>query len=434
METSLNNVNDTKLNPKKLFKHILKFKAPPRSGGTRSPFSLLKRQSSWTLLKAPPKPPMDTSAPPPPPLSPDSEAKRHPTVKTEPDPWDIHDYPAHPTCVDQRSLDIWKREDIQAVKKSEVGSAGVLFVRHKDGIIVLKACGTLGQELFGAGLAEQLGVRVPAMRVVDDEEFKAIAEALLPKGDPTASDFGIIPFFDNLFMVVMEFAPGHSLEQLETDEAEYVTSDLVLQQIGSLMVLDVVINNSDRLPFGSLWSNDGNLGNVLIQATDDSGNEVMCLFGIDNRAMTITDENLLEKHSDKLKENLEDLFTKKLKSPVIENITQLINKEFGIMNVKIKLTEKHQEQIHKGMIAAVKDSMKITPKNLEDLYQDIHGYVNEDNKEEEWAKLCKDLEPSFHSKIVSLIQNVWKKSGDQSSSGSESSSGSDTNSSTKSDS
>ena len=34
-----------------------------------------------------------------------------------------------------------------------------------------------------------------------------------------------------------------------------------LRGIGQLLAVDVVVNNWDRLPFGSIWQNSGNLGN-----------------------------------------------------------------------------------------------------------------------------------------------------------------------------
>ncbi len=65
-------------------------------------------------------------------------------------------------------------------------------------------------------------------------------------------------------MLLVQYVKGMAL-----DEALH-TPDLPLhrktfESIGRLMALDVVLNNTDRLPMAGLWAHDGNLGNVMVQ-------------------------------------------------------------------------------------------------------------------------------------------------------------------------
>eukprot|EP00475_Leptophrys_vorax_P046308 TRINITY_DN989_c0_g2_i2.p1 TRINITY_DN989_c0_g2~~TRINITY_DN989_c0_g2_i2.p1 ORF type:complete len:138 (+),score=38.21 TRINITY_DN989_c0_g2_i2:153-566(+) len=53
-----------------------------------------------------------------------------------------------------------------AVKRSEEGSSGVLFVQTGHGLVVIKSGSKVMQELFGTRIAQRLEVLVPDTRII----------------------------------------------------------------------------------------------------------------------------------------------------------------------------------------------------------------------------------------------------------------------------
>jgi len=65
---------------------------------------------------------------------------------------------------------------------------------------------------------------------------------------------------------VLEYIQGRSLMGLEGQRALAHPNEAFLHELGLLLVLDVLINNFDRIPL-PIWQNDGNLSNVMVTAS-----------------------------------------------------------------------------------------------------------------------------------------------------------------------
>jgi hypothetical protein len=64
------------------------------------------------------------------------------------------------------------------------------------------------------------------------------------------------------YAILFEFSRGTALKSA-TDPGGSL-GDAVLRQLGGVLLFDVLINNWDRMPLRGVWTNEGNLGNVLV--------------------------------------------------------------------------------------------------------------------------------------------------------------------------
>jgi hypothetical protein len=74
-----------------------------------------------------------------------------------------------------------------AVKRSEEGSLGVMFVQTEQGHVVLKSGTKVAQEVFGTRLAQKLGILVPDVRIVgygDHQEWAKFRRIIEPVASP----------------------------------------------------------------------------------------------------------------------------------------------------------------------------------------------------------------------------------------------------------
>lgn len=151
------------------------------------------------------------------------------------------------------------------------GRKGVVFVELADhGVVGVKWSTAAAQEVLGALVAEQLGVRTARLRVVGREqaEWQALRQRLpqLCEEDQYA-EFTLHRWLDRPQLLIVEACLGSRPLQLEYgDTVEDVSRRCY--ELGLVLALDVALNNADRLPLGCLWGNEGNGLNVLLGGQD----------------------------------------------------------------------------------------------------------------------------------------------------------------------
>ena len=119
---------------------------------------------------------------------------------------------------------------------------------------------------------------------------------------------------------------------------------VLFNQIGRLLTVDLMINNSDRFSFNPIWTHeDTNWGNLLI-AQDSTG-----IFSIDHALATITNEKGLKDYCKKVKQFLETV----AKSPTVpvKEIKDLASHFKKRLNLEID--ERGQKSIQLGVIEAL---------------------------------------------------------------------------------
>jgi len=180
------------------------------------------------------------------------------------------------------------------------GSGGVLLVDLGEECVALKPQGqTSANELLAQEVAPCCQVRVAQCRVVrhGEAEHQEILQLhvdglncpVVGAEKSTASKIfhrharpdGSLSGRGAQLFGVLEYVPGHALMGIEAQKSLQAAPGSVWLSMGRLCALDVLINNMDRLPV-PVWDNDGNLGNVMIAASDNSN-----VMGIDQQVNMI---------------------------------------------------------------------------------------------------------------------------------------------------
>jgi hypothetical protein len=83
-------------------------------------------------------------------------------------------------------------------------------------------------------------------------------------------------------LAIMEFIPGTGMEGIRPREYQtrVFSAPSRWVQLGGLLAFDMLRNNSDRLPCGSMWPSNGNVCNVFVAPTTG-------LVAIDNQTCTL---------------------------------------------------------------------------------------------------------------------------------------------------
>eukprot|EP01137_Pigoraptor_chileana_P002398 Opistho-2@41187 len=178
-------------------------------------------------------------------------------------------------------------ESIKGVDRSASGSGGVFFVDTSGGALVIKGSKQIATELFASMVCLRFAIHTPCSLVVaTDSHFGAAMLARLKTLDKTGRL--VLSLHDQLHVMLMEYVCGTTLGSVKYERACQVfgseTSLSVngkkrLREIGRLMGVDCLLNNSDRLPL--VWDNRGNPGNLMLAGS------IGCIVAIDNQFIPV---------------------------------------------------------------------------------------------------------------------------------------------------
>ncbi|KAH3763483.1 hypothetical protein Pelo_4667 [Pelomyxa schiedti] len=228
---------------------------------------------------------------------------------------------------------------VASVRKSQAGSGGVWFVQLtppglQTGIVVLKTSNSIASDWFCLELGKILGAPMPVMRILKPESAEVFAATYACLERLAIQTHGAIPqqargprnlntllqlslcvpgagSFAKPYAQLMEFLPcmtgdlmldsAMSAEPNPTSPATKCTNTQeALQRIGRLLALDVLTNNSDRLPVGQLWKYmegvEANLQNIAFSLSD-------CMpYGLDQALNCISPTRSHQRYEEYLQE------------------------------------------------------------------------------------------------------------------------------------
>ncbi len=177
----------------------------------------------------------------------------------------------------------WKHAS--CISSSHGGSGGVFFVDFPSAVeetraaanestkkLVVKGSGEPAREVFATRVLRLLGLCSPDVRVVSFSMLEwaevKLAVQRLCVGELR---FRCEKSLNRPQLLLFEFVEGTSLLEIPPTQGSCWENAEFLEQLGEICAVDVVLNNLDRLPL-SIWDNDGNLGNVLVEK--DTGKAV----------------------------------------------------------------------------------------------------------------------------------------------------------------
>lgn len=196
----------------------------------------------------------------------------------------------------QQAADIWEcpweQAVAQGVKTAERGhTSTIFFVPFTDGRrVCVKMSDNVARECLGSALARQLGIAAPEVRFVarSDAEFSRIIAVLERAGEAVPELAGRVRKagqFKGLLLV--QWVSGTPLDDAIFKKGAQSLHRKTWEALGALLLLDVVLRNTDRLPL--LWEHPGNLGNVMLQEMSVGPPRVVA---IDNTPAELREANI----------------------------------------------------------------------------------------------------------------------------------------------
>eukprot|EP01125_Pyxidicula_operculata_P005963 TRINITY_DN2082_c0_g1_i3.p1 TRINITY_DN2082_c0_g1~~TRINITY_DN2082_c0_g1_i3.p1 ORF type:complete len:378 (-),score=83.08 TRINITY_DN2082_c0_g1_i3:11-1144(-) len=209
-------------------------------------------------------------------------------------------------------------EGIKGAQRSEAGSEGVYFVElNKSGLFVVKPSKSIGEEVFSNILSLKLGVYSPQLRILygQEKEGNRLLDLVIEKDKSGIAVHGLL---QSEYLLMKQFIPGKNLDKFEYDQMfdifgdhydNYISDESKrrLIELSEVLALDIITNNSDRLPL--IWNNPGNPGNIMITNQGQ-------IISVEN---TVTTFELNDKAFETYKETVESLLSDLVEKQGVEN-------------------------------------------------------------------------------------------------------------------
>ena len=168
-------------------------------------------------------------------------------------------------------------DDLLGVKISDYGSEQSYFLEFLNNkLLILKSGKDIPLYYFGALMCECYGVKTPKYRLLEysDPEFnKMLLNLERASNDPAIHNKILFEIKEYPFVLVYEYIPFLSLFDIGKNRSEILLTEKHFQsrglmiEIGQLLTLDILLNNSKRLPF--VWLNNGDPNNILFKVILD---------------------------------------------------------------------------------------------------------------------------------------------------------------------
>ena len=312
-------------------------------------------------------------------------------------------------------LDFIDWAQIAELTASETGSSGVFFLRMKDERrFVVKASNGVVGELVAQTLALAMNIRVPSLRLVTAAQRQWDLMKLHMRKALAGRPAEILRLDKQLnrpFFLLMELVPEAQELAFPAEQMQPILDAATpegcrhLRDIGLLVSLDVVCNNSDRLP--ALWHNTGNPGNIM---WTKSG----LIVGIDNSAVAIHEasplhaaylarldaflERLLADHTAETPEiaRVRDVFRYHgMEPPLVLEMGIPLGYDIGVEG---------SIQIQRGVLEGFARFSEMGPEHLEGFLALVHRANQDYDWGDIWAAGMRDTRPSFFEAVVSRIR------------------------------
>lgn len=141
------------------------------------------------------------------------------------------------------------------------------------GAFVVKGSRSIASEAFSLLLGLQIGVVAPQWRILTVMSPEGVAFVDRMRAVDVTEGV-VVKLFAQTHLLIMSYIRGRNLSQLGawapsvfgTAGALTSVGKERLRELGLMLLLDVLLNNGDRLPL--IWKNRGNPGNVMFSGKD----------------------------------------------------------------------------------------------------------------------------------------------------------------------
>lgn len=168
-------------------------------------------------------------------------------------------------------MDSLNLDEIMAIKFSESGSRGAIFIQTSAGVFVIKLSGEVGVDYFLNRLSHEYGVPAPKMKFLgwDDEEMRNLKGKVQEASKcQEVLAYRLQHKLEVAFMGILEYIPGLPIYRFRTGGSKGLFTQKRLETIGKIYAFDVFLNNGDRYPL-SVWRSPGNYENIILKFRPD---------------------------------------------------------------------------------------------------------------------------------------------------------------------
>lgn len=212
-----------------------------------------------------------------------------------------HEHVADITAIDTAKLTIAEMEWVGG----GLGSTGVFICRTNMGTLVAKptSARTAG-EIYASQLAGLMGIHTAKMSFPSDPaDHESLISKMRWAKSKNPSDKERLKSLRTQAVVLVEFVHGHAFPACAMVVLAGSHRSRLLYEMGLVMLLDMVVNNFDRVPL--VWANDGNLDNLIVSP----GTDYPELFAIDHTLTCIKHPDGNARYLQSIEKGLADLST-----------------------------------------------------------------------------------------------------------------------------
>ena len=289
--------------------------------------------------------------------------------------------------------------NIQNVFLSSNQTSGILFVetQEKDHVVVVKATSTIAQEIYGGKIAEFLGLKTPQVKLMEYRadfknpikkywaDCKKYLKEFTVKYGMSVEQRKIEKELFRAFFLLMEFIEGAtSLDDIMSDESigkSLLENEQVCEDFGGMIVLDIILNNCDRLPLDLIWNHEGNSSNILFSP------KLQRIVLIDQAFMAIINEGQKQTYFKKI-----ESFSKCCSAETLSNNPYLDQVVDYIYNCTgYKMSDQAKENIHKGILKSIEKLKSLNKETLQGFKTEV-----------EMMKTGSDWESTYFNSVLTI--------------------------------
>lgn len=325
--------------------------------------------------------------------------------------------------------------ELKGVEYAQWGSSSVFLCGFpQSSACVIKGISNTVQELFTSLIHTIMNVHVHKIKVIQHTlpEFKKVIRAL-----EKVSIFDkylencIYKELDRPFFLVQDYIPGISFLQMGRKRAETCFGMdeefgyRRLREIGEIIAVDILLNNSSRVPV--LWNTEGNVNNFIVAVdgvnlTSDLllnteypvkmthvyavDSECCCLSKMDENSEKVYNQYLerVERFVRGTVRDLEEALQQKtlvgMTLPTMEVIM-----EFFYKHSRVELNNQQLFQVLKGIMGTFKEIAGMDLEEIEHIYRDVKFKIDSDWMDV-WTNGIAAIRPDFIIDVKYSIQKV----------------------------
>eukprot|EP00759_Apiculatamorpha_spiralis_P047185 PhF_6_TR43003/c0_g1_i5/m.65677 len=166
--------------------------------------------------------------------------------------------------------------------------------------MVIKGSSTTPQELYAYIVARAAGIHVPETRLLQwpSPTYSYVQGAIrTTAAKDEIAKRRVTRMITRSYFLLQEYLPQAHV--MDVHQAPLTWE--MAQYLGQIVALDVVLNNYDRIPCGTVWSNNGNYNNIILNA---DGSVIMA---IDNCITPLLGAEAIANHTASLNDVLQNI-------------------------------------------------------------------------------------------------------------------------------